>query len=209
MKIWGYARISTTDVGEDNINGKNKNGKQNIMRQVDELKRMGVEEVVLEIESGLKEDRKELQRLLNSVQEGDTIISLEVSRITRSTKQLCLILELAQAKKLKLIFGSFIVDCSKDLVDPMTLGMLKMMSVFSELEAQLIRARVCSGLEHAKSRGVKLGRKPTCYENIPNIFFHYLPKYQNNEINKSEYSRLTKLSMPSIYKYLEIVQKWS
>lgn len=201
MKVWGYARISTIDVNEDS-----KNGKQNIMRQVDELRRMGAEEIILESESGLKEDRKELQRLLSSVQEGDTIIALEVSRITRSTKHLCLILELAQVKKLKLIFGSFIVDCSQNFVDPMTLGMLKMMSVFSELEAQLIKARVRSGLEHAKSKGIKLGRRPTRYEDIPSLFFHYLPKYQNREINKSEYARLTNLSMPSIYKYLEIVQ---
>ena len=67
------------------------------------------------------------------MQEGDTIVATEVSRITRSTKQLCEIVEFAKAKKIKLILGSLIVDCSKEL-DPMTEGMLKMMMAFLNME---------------------------------------------------------------------------
>ena len=67
--------------------------------------------------------------MLKAVGAGDTIVATEVSRITRSTKQLCEIIELAKDRHIKLVLGSFIVDCTKEL-DPMTEGMLKMMGVF-------------------------------------------------------------------------------
>ncbi|WP_072301132.1 recombinase family protein [Ruminococcus flavefaciens] len=100
-------------------------------------------------------ERAELKKLLKIVNTGDTIISTEVSRITRSTKQLCEIIELAKTKHLKLILGTFIVDCSREL-DPMTEGMLKMMGVFSELERNIISQRVKSGMEMQKQRENKL-----------------------------------------------------
>lgn len=68
---------------------------------------------------GTKSDRIQFNRLLDVIQEGDAIVATEVSRITRSTKALCQIIELAKEKNIKLILGSFIVDCSREL-DPMT-----------------------------------------------------------------------------------------
>ena len=68
---------------------------------------------------GTKLDRIQFNRLLDVIQDGDVIIATEVSRITRSTKALCQIIELAKDKHIKLILGSFIVDCSREL-DPMT-----------------------------------------------------------------------------------------
>ena len=104
----------------------------------------------------MKADRAELKKLLSVVQSGDTILATEVSRITRSTKQLCDIIELAKEKHIKLVLGSFVVDCSKEL-DPMTEGMLKMMGVFSELERNIISQRVKSGMENAKAKGKAIG----------------------------------------------------
>lgn len=68
---------------------------------------------------GTKADRIQFNRLLDVIQDGDVIVATEVSRITRSTKALCQIIELAKDKHIKLILGSFMVDCSRDL-DPMT-----------------------------------------------------------------------------------------
>lgn len=117
----------------------------------------------------MKADRAELKKLLSVVQSGDTILATEVSRITRSTKQLCDIIELAKEKHIKLVLGSFVVDCSKEL-DPMTEGMLKMMGVFSELERNIISQRVKSGMENAKAKGKAIGRPSTTAEDIPSIF---------------------------------------
>lgn len=89
--VYGYARCSTNEKLQD------------INRQVRELKRQGAKDktIYLEYESGMKADRVELNKLLDIVQSGDTIIATEVSRITRSTKQLCDIIELAKVQFLK------------------------------------------------------------------------------------------------------------
>lgn len=194
--IYGYARCSTNEKMQD------------INRQVRELKQQGATDttIYLEYESGTKVNRKELNKLLNIVQSGDTIIATEVSRITRSTKQLCEIIELAKDKHIKLILGTFVVDCSKEL-DPMTEGMLKMMGVFSELERNIISQRVKSGMDNAKAKGKTIGRPVTTADDIPNVFYKHYPKYINGEINKKEFSRLCSLSYPTIYKYLSIVEK--
>ena len=193
--IYGYARCSTNEKMQD------------INRQVRELKQQGATDttIYLEYESGMKADRVELQKLLDIVQSGDTIIATEVSRITRSTKQLCDIIELAKNKHIKLVLGTFVVDCSKEL-DPMTEGMLKMMGVFAELERNMISQRVKSGMENAKSKGKTIGRPAVTADDIPAIFYRHYPKYQKGEINKKEFSRLCSLSYPTIYKYLKIVE---
>lgn len=192
---YGYARCSTNET------------KQDIDRQIDELLRQGVirEDIYFEYQSGTKVDRVQLKRLLECLKEGDTIISTEVSRITRSTKQLCEIIEVAIEKKLCLVFGTFKVDCSIEL-DPMTEGMLKMMGVFSELERNMISQRVKSGMANARSKGKQIGRKPTTKENIPQVFYKHYPMYAAGKINKKEYARLCALSYPTVYKYLNIIK---
>ena len=194
--IYGYARCSTNEKMQD------------INRQVRELKQYGATDttIYLEYESGTKENRAELSKLLNVVQNGDTIVSTEVSRITRSTKQLCDILEYAKERHLKLVLGSFVVDCSKEL-DPMTEGMLKMMGVFSELERNIISQRVKSGMENAKAKGRIIGRPTTTAEDIPTVFYKHYPKYKSGDLTKKDLSRLCQLSYPTIYKYLHIVEE--
>ena len=193
--IYGYARCSTNEELQD------------INRQVRELLQLGVPHtnIYREYESGMKTNRVELNRLINTVKSGDTIISTEVSRITRSTKQLCEIIEFAKDRHIKLVLGTFVVDCTKEL-DPMTEGMLKMMGVFSELERNMISQRVKSGMQNAKAKGRKIGRPATTAEDIPSVFYKHYPKYKKGEINKAEFSRLCELSYPTIYKYLKLVE---
>jgi len=193
--IYGYARCSTNESLQD------------IDRQVRELKQQGAEEKTIyrEYESGTKVNRIELQKLLDIVKPGDTILATEVSRITRSTKQLCDIIELAKNRKIKLVLGTFVVDCRKEL-DPMTEGMLKMMGVFAELERNMISQRVKSGMENAKAKGKTIGRPTVTADDIPANFYKHYPKYKKGEINKKEFSRLCSLSYPTIYKYLRMVE---
>ena len=193
--IYGYGRCSTNELLQD------------ISRQIRELKQHGATDttVYLEYESGMKENRVELLKLLDVVQRGDTILATEVSRVTRSTKQLCEIIELAKGKHIRLVLGNFIVDCSREL-DPMTEGMLKMMGVFSELERNITSQRVKSGMQNARAKGKTIGRPTTTADNVPSVFYKHYPKYKNGDINKKEFSRLCDLSYPTIYKYLQIVE---
>ena len=141
MKTWGYARCSTNE------------DKQDINRQIKELKAAGADEVVFEYEHGDAKVKQNLHMLLNTAAEGDTIITLEVSRLTRSTQQLCEIVEVIKRKKLRLIIvGSIMVDCRNGQIDPMSEAFLQMAGVFSQLELAMIRARVRSGRENAKAK---------------------------------------------------------
>lgn len=193
---YGYARASTNS------------DKQDIGRQKRELMAIGIKEhnIFWEYESGSHEDREKLQQLLETVKHGDTIACTEVSRLSRSTKQLCEILEFVEKNKIKLIVGTFIVDCRFDEIDPMTMGMLRMMSVFAQMEREITIQRIKSGLENARTKGKHIGRYKTKIEDIPQSFFRYYPKFSNGVINLSEFARLAGLSRNSVYKYLRIVE---
>ena len=194
--IYGYARCSTNEERQD------------IERQKRELFTLGVVEdkhIYWEYESGMKDDRAEFQKLMDTATAGDTIVTTEVSRLTRSTKHLCEILQQVQDKKLILnIGGSFVVDCSKGEMDPMTEGMVKMWGVFSEMERNIISQRVKSGMKNAAAKGKKVGRPETTADSLPDWFWKYYKQYQTGQINISEFSRLMKCSRASIYKYIKI-----
>lgn len=192
--VYGYARCSTNE------------SKQDISRQLRELKQMGVDEenIYMEYESGSKADRKELNRLLNVVNHGDTIKALEVSRITRSTKQLCEIVDFAKENKIQLVLGSLIVDCRGEL-DPMTEGMLKLMGVVSEIESNMVKQRVKSGLANAKAKGVVLGRPKTTIDDIPQNIKDAYALVKKKTINKSECARMLQISRVTLDKYIRIL----
>lgn len=194
--VYGYARCSTNE------------SKQDIDRQKRELKALGVKQsnVYFEYGSGTKADREQWLLLMNKVQKGDTIISTEVSRITRSTKQLCDIIDKAREIGLKLVIGSFVVDCTNDKLDAMTEGMLKMMGVFAEMERNIISERVKSGMANAREKGSKIGRPETTADKIPSMFMKYYPKYRKGEMNVTELSRLCKMSRTTVYKYIELLK---
>ena len=195
MATYGYARCSTDETRQD------------INRQVRELKASGATDgtIYLEYQSGTKCDRVELQKVLLILKSGDTLLATEVSRITRSTKQLCEIIEMAKLKQIKLILGNFVVDCTNAL-DPMTEGMLKMMGVFAELERNMTVQRIRSGMANARAKGKQIGRRKLTQDEIPAIFYRYYPRYKVGDISKVELSRLCSLARSSVYRYLEIIE---
>lgn len=193
--IYGYARCSTNE------------SKQDINRQIRELKAAGAEEVFFEYEHGDAVVKQQLSSLLEQAQAGDTIITLEVPRLARSTKQLCDIIDEVKNKKLRLIIvGSISVDCTKGELDPMTNAFIQMSGVFAELELRIIRARVKSGMANAIAKGVKVGRPPLTKEDIPPSFYRHYPAYMNGQLNLSELSRVCGISRTTAYKYIELIE---
>ena len=193
--IYGYARCSTNE------------DKQDINRQIRELKAAGAEEVLFEYEHGDSKVKKNLSMLLENAQEGDTIITLEVSRLSRSTQQLCEIIDVIREKRLRLmIVGSITIDCRNGQTDPMSEAFLQMAGVFSQLELAMIRARVKSGMENAKAKGRKIGRPQTTREDIPNVFFKHYPTFVAGKMNVSELARVCGLSRPTVYKYIKMIK---
>ena len=194
MKNWGYARCSTNE------------DKQDINRQIRELKTAGADEVIFEYEHGDAKVKKNLHMLLETATAGDTIITLEVSRLSRSTQQLCQIIDIIREKRLRLVIvGSITIDCRNGETDPMSEAFLQMAGVFSQLELAMIRSRVKSGMANAKSKGKQIGRKPTTKDDIPATFYKHYPAFMAGTLNVSELARVCGLSRPTVYKYLRLV----
>lgn len=194
--IYGYARCSTNE------------SKQDINRQVRELKAAGAEEIFLEYEHGDSKIKSQQAAMLAAAQAGDTVITLEVPRLARSTKQLCEIIERVREKRLRLVIvGSITLDCREGQADPMSEAFLQMAGVFSQLELAMIRARVRSGMANAKAKGAKIGRPQTNKEDIPPIFLRHYPAYKAGRLNVSELARVCEMSRTTVYKYVDLLEK--
>ena len=194
--IYGYARCSLAEEKGQDLN-----------RQVRELKAAGAEEIVTEREHGDAKVKQNLELLMEAAQQGDTLICTEVSRLSRSTQQLCSIIETIKQKRMRLIIiGSITVDCRNGQIDPMSQAFIQMSAVFAELELSIIRARVKSGMANAKIKGKRIGRPQTTKEDIPAAFYRHYPAYTTGKLNISELARVCGLSRPTVYKYLNLLQ---
>lgn len=192
----GYGRCSTNET------------KQDINRQVRELKSAGAEEIYLEYEHGDAKVKPQQQLMFEQAQEGDTIVVLEVPRLARSTQQLCQIIDLVRDKKLRLeIVGSITLDCRSGKADPMSEAFLQMAGVFSQLELAMIRERVRSGMANAKAKGARIGRPQMTAEDVPAPFLRHYPSYKAGHLNVSELARVCELSRTTTYKYISLLEK--
>ena len=192
---YGYARCSTNET------------KQDINRQVRELKTAGAEEIFIEYEHGDSKIKSQQAQMFAQAQAGDTIIVLEVSRLARSTQQLCEIIERVREKRLRLVIvGSITLDCRCGQADPMSEAFLQMAGVFSQLELAMIRSRVRSGMENARAKGRQIGRPQVSKEDIPASFLRHYPAHKNGQLNISELARVCDISRTTAYKYKALLE---
>lgn len=146
--LLGYARVSTLE--------------QNLDRQIDALINAGVDPRMIYQEkiTGTKLQRPELNRLLEDLQPGDVLIIPDLTRISRSTKDLLMIVEKVREKNasIKSLKDTWL-DTTSD--NPYNQFLLTVMSGISQLERDLVVQRTKEGLASAKARGRKGGR-PSC-----------------------------------------------
>jgi DNA invertase Pin-like site-specific DNA recombinase len=145
MKI-GYARISTQD--------------QNTQAQAAALENARCETIFHEQASGGRWDRPELQRLLDQLRAGDVVVVWKLDRLSRSLKDLLMLLE-----KIQLAGASFIsLTEAIDTATPAGRMMMQMVGAFAEFEREMLRERTKAGLESAKRQGRIGGRRPKLTE---------------------------------------------
>ena len=168
-QLLGYARVSTID--------------QNLDRQLDALKEYGVDERLIYREkiTGTKRDRPELSRMLNEMQEGDTVVICDLTRISRSTKDMLDIIEKIRGK------GAYIKSLKDTWLDttsgnPYSQFLLVIMSGLSQLERDLISQRTKEGLKAAKARGRKGGRPSIQNKHKDAVMAMYSNKMKISEI---------------------------
>lgn len=194
--IYAYARCSVNETDEEQS------------RLFSVLQASGAEKGIIEYEESDPAEKVTLEMLLEYVKPGDTIITTQVSRLARSTKHFCEILNIVRHKRLRLIvIGSIEVDCRKGETDVMSSAFLKMANVFSELESQIASTKVKAGMARAKECGKAVGRPRTKLEDIPQSFLKHYPALKQGVLNKSELAKVCGLSRPTVYKYLRMIKQ--
>ena len=145
--LLGYGRVSK---GED----------QNDALQVEALKRAGCARIFSETASGGRWDRPELHRMLDQLRPGDVVVVWKLDRLTRSLKDLLLIMEKIDAAGA----GFRSLTESIDTTTPAGRMMMQMVGTFAEFERAVIRERTTAGLATARAKGRRGGRKPSLDE---------------------------------------------
>lgn len=177
MRI-AYARVSTEQ--------------QELHRQVDALDKVGYDRIITEKYTGTKKDREGLQKLMDMVREGDTVIVESISRLGRNTLDILTIVEELNNTGVNLIS----LKESMDTTTPTGKAMMQMMMVIAELERNLTVQRVKEGLASAKARGKKLGRPTVDDEVMTNA----LRLYDTGEWSIKDIIKTTGVSQGSLYR---------
>ena len=141
MKI-GYIRVSTQE--------------QNTMRQETLMEALGVDEVYIDRMSGKNTNRPELQKMMEYVRKGDTVIVESISRFARNTRDLLELVEQLTTKGVEFVSKKEAIDTTT----PTGKFMLTVFGAVAELEREYILQRQREGIAIAKANGIYRGRKP-------------------------------------------------
>lgn len=177
----GYVRVSTVD--------------QNEARQVEALKKYGIEKWYSEKVSGKDLNRPKLQEMLDFVREGDTIYIHDFSRISRSVKDLLSLIDLIETKKVHLVSVKENLDTST----PAGRLMLTMIGAINEFERANLLERQAEGIAIAKAKGKYKGRKAI---EINEAFIEGYNKYLARKLSKTALAKELGISRPTLDKLI-------
>ena len=178
--IFGYARVSTEQ--------------QNLDRQLDTLKKYGVDMIYNEKMSGTKRDRPELAKLVDRITEGDTVVIESLSRLGRSTKDLIELTELFQSK------GVHLVSLKEQIDTSTSTGKLlfTLISAIAQFERDVLADRTREGLRAARARG-RTGGRPRAE---PAAVKKAVRLYGTQEYSVKEIEELTGVKKSTLYRNL-------
>ena len=175
---FGYARVSTEQ--------------QNLDRQLDMLNRYGVDYIFNEKMTGTKRDRPELNKLLDRLMVGDTVVVESLSRLGRSTKDLIELVELFEKKQVHLV-------SLKEQIDTSTSAgklLFTLMSAIAQFERDVIAERTREGLNAARARGRVGGRPRTNEQKVRQA----VKLYQTGQYSVREIEELTGVKKSTLYR---------
>jgi len=141
MKL-GYARVSTE--AQDNA------------AQLAALQQAGCRRIYEEKASGGRWDRPELQRLIEQLRDGDTLVVWKLDRLSRSLKDVLILME--RIEQAGACFHS--LTEAIDTSSPGGRMMMQMVGAFAEFERAMLRERTRHGLTTARNAGRVGGRRP-------------------------------------------------
>ena len=178
MKI-GYVRVSTQE--------------QNTIRQEKLMEALNVDELFLDKASGKNaEQRPELQRMMEYVRKGDTVVVESISRFARNTRDLLELVEKLTAKEVEFISQKEAIDTTT----PTGKFMLTVFGAVAELEREYILQRQQEGIAIAKVNGVYKGRKPIQRSNFRQV----VQLWRGGEITAAEAMRRLDMKSSTFYR---------
>ena len=178
---YGYARVSTAD--------------QNLDRQMDALKKYGIDRLYCEKISGTKKSRPELDRMLAEIREGDTIVIESLSRLGRSVKNLAELMEVLNGKNIRLVSLKETIDTTSST------GRLlfTILSSLAQFERDVLVERTREGLNAARARGRCGGRPKTDESAVKKA----VALYQTKQYSLKEIQNLTGVSPSTLYRAIK------
>ena len=179
--IFGYARVSTET--------------QNLDRQLDALKKYGVDYIYNEKMTGTKKDRPELAKLIDRITEGDVVVIESLSRLGRSTKDLIELTELFQDR------GVHLVSLKENIDTSTSTGKLlfTLMSAIAQFERDTIVDRTREGLRAARARGRMGGRPKKDRDAVKKA----VKMYNTKQYTIKEIEELTGVKKSTLYRNLQ------
>ena len=184
MKI-GYVRVSTEE--------------QNTARQEIMLRELGVDELFVNRASGKNADRPELNRMMNFVRRGDTVIVESISRFARNTRDLLDLVEQLTAKQVEFVSRKEAIDTTT----PTGKFMLTVFAAVAELEREDILQRQREGIAIAKQQGKYRGRPPKVYPDFERI----AARWQKGEITAVQAMKQLGMSKTRFYERVKRLKK--
>lgn len=189
MKI-GYARVSTED--------------QNLDRQLEEFKKLGVEKIYCDKMSGKDFERTEYQKMMNELSEDDVLYIKSIDRLGRNYDMI-----IEEWKKITNKANIVVIDMplldttvgSKDLLGKFVRDLvLQILSYVAENERQNIKKRQAEGIAIAKAKGIYKGNpKEIDFEKFKILKIDF----QNRKITGQEFAEKLGVSRSTIYRLLK------
>ncbi|MDO1449185.1 recombinase family protein [Rhodocytophaga aerolata] len=187
MKI-GYARVSTQD--------------QNLELQLDALKAAGCEQIYKEKVSAASTDRLQLQKMMDSLRNGDTVVVWKLDRLGRSLKELIERVTNFQQKGI----GFISLNDSIDTTTPQGRLVFNIFASLAEFEREIIRERTKAGLAAAKARGRQGGRPKGLSKEAISKVHAAKALFERKEKSAIEIAKILGIGRATLYRYLNYIE---
>jgi DNA invertase Pin-like site-specific DNA recombinase len=182
MALIGYARVSTFE--------------QDPALQLDALDAAGCDKIFTDKASGSLDDRPQLNKMLQHLRPGDTVVVWRLDRLGRSLRNLIALVDDLADKGIG--FKSL-----TEAIDTTSAGGKLIFSIFgalAEFERSLIQERTMAGLAAARARGRKGGRPRTMTDDKVQLARKL---YAEKERTVQQIADVLNVSRKTVYRYLE------
>lgn len=179
-----YERVSTA--GQSTL-------RQDVMMQEYQIEKVFVEKI-----SGKDRNRPELQRMLDFVREGDTVVIESISRLARSTRDFLNILNELEKKQVTLVSLKEDINTST----PTGRFLVSIFAALAQLEREQILARQKEGIAAQKAKGIYTGGRPRVQVD-QKLFVAVVRRWKAGEITAVQAMKELRISKSTFYRMVK------